>query len=295
MENKNKRSLIAVLIVVLIGAGVAFAGSQGGKTVNEFPIFALGVAIAFTLQWIAFIPAYLNKTEKFYDLTGSITYITVTITAVLFSQPADARSYLLLTIITIWAVRLGSFLFSRIHTAGEDRRFREIKQSFGRFLMAWTLQGLWVTFSLAAALAAITSEKRLDLGIFAMVGFIVWLIGFGIEVIADRQKSKFRANPKSKDKFINTGLWSWSRHPNYFGEIVLWIGVAIIALPILQGWQWATLISPIFIFILLTRISGVPMLEVRADKKWGGQTDYENYKARTSVLIPLPPSAPEGE
>ena len=155
MNKAEKQSLTAVPIVILIGAGVAFAGSQGGKEINGFPIFALSVTIAFAFQWIAFIPAYINKTEKFYDLTGSITYVTVTITAVLLSQPADARSYLFLAIIVIWAVRLGSFLFSRIHDAGEDRRFREIKKSFGRFLLAWTLQGLWVTFSLAAGFPSI--------------------------------------------------------------------------------------------------------------------------------------------
>jgi steroid 5-alpha reductase family enzyme len=157
-------------------------------------------------------------------------------------------------------------------------------------LLTWTLQGLWVTFSTAAALAAITTEARVELGIFALVGFVVWLLGFGIEVIADQQKSKFKAGHENANKFINTGLWSWSRHPNYFGEIVLWIGVAIIALPVLSGWQYLTLISPVFIYLLLTRISGIPMLEKRADEKWGGESEYEGYKARTSVLIPLPPS-----
>jgi steroid 5-alpha reductase family enzyme len=158
-------------------------------------------------------------------------------------------------------------------------------------LLAWTLQGLWVSITIAAALAAITSITRLDLGVFALVGFLVWLFGFGIEVLADRQKSMFRADPKNADKFINVGLWSWSRHPNYFGEIILWVGVAIIAIPILSGWQWLTLISPIFVIILLTRISGVPMLEARAKEKWGGQDEYEDYKARTSSLILKPPSA----
>lgn len=289
MSPETKRSVAAIVIVLLIAAGLAFAGSQGGVSVNGFPLFALCVALAFIIQWLAFIPAYIFRTEKFYDLTGGITYLTVITVALLLSTNIDNRSLLLTGIIAIWAIRLASFLFMRIRAAGEDRRFREIKQSFARFLLTWTLQGLWVAFSLAAALAAITSTLRKELDIFAVVGFLVWLFGFAFEVIADSQKSAFNANAANKGRFIHTGLWAWSRHPNYFGEIVLWIGVAIIALPILQGWQWATLISPIFIILLLTRISGVPLLEKRADEKWGGQPDYEAYKAGTSVLIPMPP------
>ena len=290
MNKEDRSSIIAIVIVLLVAAGLALAGSQGGHKVSGFPVYALCVALAFVIQWIAFIPAWLNRTEKFYDLTGSITYITVTATAVLLSPPADLRSWLLAGLIGVWAIRLGSFLFLRIRSAGEDRRFREIKKSFFRFLMTWTLQGLWVSFSLAAGLAAITSTLRLDLELFAVTGAIVWLTGFLIEVIADRQKSDFNAKPENKGKFIQSGLWSWSRHPNYFGEIVLWIGIAIIALPILRGWQWVTLVSPIFVILLLTRISGIPMLEKRADEKWGGQAEYEAYKAGTSVLIPTPPS-----
>lgn len=289
MNAVTKRSLIGIIIVLLIAAGLAFAGSQGGVTINGFPLYALCVMLAFVIQWVAFIPAYLNQTESFFDLTGGLTYIIVIVTAVALSGEVDARSYLLLGIIMGWAIRLASFLFMRIRAAGEDRRFREIKPSFPRFLLTWTIQGLWVSFSVAAGLAAITSTVRVGLDAFAVVGFIVWLIGFGIEVTADRQKSAFNSMPANKGKFINTGLWSWSRHPNYFGEIVLWIGVAIIALPVLRGWQWATLISPIFIILLLTRLSGVPLLEKRADEKWGGQPDYEAYKAGTSVLVPMPP------
>ena len=290
MNKENTRSIIAVVIVVLIAAGLAFAGSQGGYKIASFPIYALCIAVAFIIQWIVFIPSYLNRTEKFYDITGSLTYLTVLVIAVILTPTVDARSYLLFGLSAVWAVRLGSFLFLRIRAAGEDRRFREIKQSFGRFLLAWTLQGLWISFSLAAALAAITSTLRLDLDLFAILGAFIWLTGFLIEVIADRQKSSFNAKPENKGKFISTGLWSWSRHPNYFGEIVLWIGIAVIALPILRGWQWVTLISPIFTFILLTRISGIPMLETRADEKWGGQPNYEAYKSGTSILIPMPPS-----
>lgn len=290
MDKADQRAFIAIPIVLLIAAGIATAGSQGGYRVLSLPLFTLCVGLAFIIQWVAFIPAYLYRTEKFYDLTGSITYITVALVAVSLGPSFDGRALLLVGIVSVWAIRLGTFLFRRIQAAGEDRRFREIKQSLPRFLLAWTTQGLWVVFSLAAALAAITSETKVELGIYALVGFVVWLVGFGIEVIADWQKSRFKANPSNAGKFINTGLWSWSRHPNYFGEIVLWIGVAIISLPVLGGWQWLTLISPVFIYILLTQVSGVPMLEKRANEKWGGQDEYETYKARTSTLIPRPPS-----
>jgi steroid 5-alpha reductase family enzyme len=291
MQNEERMAIVAIPIILIVAAGLAFAGSQGGYVVSGIPLFALCVALAFVVQWAAFIPAFVWQTETFYDLTGSITYISVVVVAVLLSPVPDARAYLLLALVVVWAIRLGSFLFRRIRAEGFDRRFNDIKPSFARFLMAWTLQGLWVCFSLAAALAAITSETRSEPGIFALVGFLVWLVGFGIEVIADRQKSQFRAAPENAGKFINVGLWSWSRHPNYFGEIVLWTGVTIIALPALRGWQWVTLISPVFITLLLTRISGVPLLEARADERWGGQADYEEYKARTSVLIPMPPAS----
>ena len=289
MNKAEKTALGALPIIILIGVGLALAGSQGGTAFAGIPVFAIAVALAFVINWIAFIPAYLQQTEKFFDLLGGISFISVVIVAVILSPIVDARSLLLLGMVVIWALRLSLFLYKRVHAAGEDRRFREIKVSFPRFLLTWTLQGIWVSFSLAAALAVITSETRLYLGIFALIGFLVWGFGFGFEVISDSQKSKFKDDPANKGKFINTGLWSWSRHPNYFGEIVLWIGVAIVALPILQGWQWVSMISPIFITLLLTKISGIPMLEKRADEKWGGQKDYETYKASTSILIPRPP------
>jgi steroid 5-alpha reductase family enzyme len=291
MDKQQQRALVALPIVLVIAIVLAFAGSQKSAEVSGIPLFALCIGLAFLIQWVAFIPAFINQTETFYDLTGSFTYVTLVTVAVLLTPETDARSVLLLALVAVWAVRLGSFLFRRIRRAGSDERFDNIKPSFTRFLLAWTLQGLWVSFTLAAALAAITSKTKQELGILAVIGLLVWLLGFGIEVLADWQKSRFRADPENTGKFINTGLWSWSRHPNYFGEIVLWIGVAIIALPVLAGWQLLTLISPVFVTILLTRISGVPLLEARADEKWGGQADYEDYKTRTPVLIPRPPSA----
>lgn len=273
-------------ISILIGLLVAIAGSQGGSRAAGLPVFALSVGLAFLIQWLVFIPAYWRQTEKFFDLTGSLTYITVSTLALLWSTGVDGRAILMWALVVVWAARLGTFLFSRIKKAGKDDRFDEIKPSLIRFLNVWTIQGLWVTFTMAAALVTITTANRKELDLFALIGILVWVFGFAMEVMADNQKSRFNANPDNKGKFIQSGLWSRSRHPNYFGEIVLWIGMTIIALPVLRGWQWVALISPVFVTLLLTRVSGIPLNEKKADQKWGGQADYEAYKKRTPVLIP---------
>jgi len=286
MSSENGKTIAGIGLALALGAAFAWAGSDGGVSFAGIPVFAMGALIAFLIQWIAFIPAMLKRTEMFFDLVGSVTYISVTLLALSLVPQADARSCLLAIMVCIWAGRLGSFLFARIHKAGSDQRFDNLKTSFVRFFGAWTLQGLWVTFTLAAALAGITSAKREPIGILAIVGVSIWLAGFLFEAVADHQKSTFKKNPDNREKFIKSGLWSISRHPNYFGEIILWIGVSIVAIPVLQGWQWATLSSPFFVALLLIRVSGIPLLEKKADEKWGGQADYESYKQNTAVLVP---------
>ena len=288
MTRQDRISLAVTLVVVAIGALVAIAGSQGGATVGGLPAFALAVAAAFVIQWLVYLHAWAKRTEKYFDLTGSLTYITITVLLVVLTPGVDARGFLLAALVVIWAARLGTFLFRRISRAGKDDRFDELKKSFFRFLNVWTIQGLWVTFTAAAAWVGITSSQRVAFDWLAVVGLVLWAVGFAFEVVADLQKSRFKADPANEGRFINTGLWSKSRHPNYFGEIVLWIGVALIALPTFQGWQWIAIISPLFVTLLLTRVSGVPMLEKKADGKWGGQADYEEYKRTTPVLIPRP-------
>ncbi len=289
MKKENLTTLIAIAIVVLIAAGLAWAGSQGGLKAAGLPVFAISIALAFLIQWLAFIPAFLFQTEKFFDLTGSLTYISVTLIALLLSGGNDARSLLLAGMVVVWAARLGSFLFTRIHKSGKDSRFDAIKPSFGRFLQTRTMQALWVSFTLAAALAAITAQIKVSLDGFAVIGLLVWAFGLGMEALADHQKNVFRRDPKNKDAFIQSGLWSWSRHPNYFGEITLWVGVALVAFPVLYGWQLLTLVSPLFVAFLLMKVSGIPLLEKRAEEKWGANVDYRAYKSRTSFLFPLPP------
>jgi steroid 5-alpha reductase family enzyme len=289
-DKKSIQSLAATAIAVAVGALVAWAGSDGGDRVGGVPVFALCAALAFAINWVAFIPAALARTEHYYDLVGGVTYISVTVAAVLLSSELDLRATLVAVMVMVLAVRLATFLFLRISKAGKDGRFDEIKTRPLSFLMAWTVQGLWVILTAAAALAIITGGAREPLGAVGIAGVAVWAVGMLIEVVADRQKSAFKRDPANAGRFIDVGLWAWSRHPNYFGEITLWTGVAIVAAPVLSGWQWATLISPVFVAFLLIKVSGIPLLERRADERWGGQDDYEAYKRRTPALVPRPPS-----
>ena len=289
-KRNDSKTAVAILIAIVVGALISWAGSDAGDRFGALPVFALCGALAFAVNWVAFIPAALARTERYYDLVGGITYITVTLAAVLLSGPLDLRATLVAAMVMAWSLRLATFLFLRISKSGSDSRFDEIKQQPLQFFMAWTLQGLWVLLTAAAALAVITGGTRVPLGIAGSIGIAVWVAGILIEIVADRQKSRFKDDPDNEGKFIDVGLWAWSRHPNYFGEIVLWTGVAIVAMPVLQGWQWATLISPVFVAFLLIKVSGIPMLEEKADQRWGGNADYEDYKRRTPVLTPKPPA-----
>lgn len=278
-----------IVLILILGMAMSWAGSQGGVDVFGTPLFALCAAFAFLLNWVVFIPSYAFQVEHYFDLTGSLTYLTIVVCALFLSPIFDIRALLLSGMIAIWAVRLGTFLFRRIKRSGGDGRFDSLKTSFWRFLMTWTLQALWVLFTAACALAAMTSAQKVPLGGWALLGAIVFVSGFVIEVLADWQKTVFRSNPSNRDRFIQSGLWAWSRHPNYFGEILLWVGVALVAFPALSGWQYATLVSPFFVFILLSRVSGVPLLEARGKKKWGDEPEYQDYLQRTSPLFLRPP------
>ena len=285
----KKITIPSIFISILLAGLVAIGIDQGSVNISGVSLIYFCCAFIFLAQWLVFIPSYIFETEHYFDLTGSLTYVSVTLLAILFTVDISLRDILLALFVWIWAFRLGSFLFIRVKKAGSDGRFDLMKKDFWWFLMTWTIQGLWVFLTLAMALAAITSESKMAIDIFAVIGTLMWIFGFSIEVIADQQKTNFKDDPANKDSFITVGLWSWSRHPNYFGEMVLWIGIAVIAFPVLIGWQLVALISPIFVIFLLTRISGITMLESRGYKKWKDDPAYIDYLERTSVLVPFPP------
>tara|TARA_B100000941_G_C28433446_1_gene515560 strand:+ start:160 stop:1014 length:855 start_codon:yes stop_codon:yes gene_type:complete len=281
MREKAKSSIINIIIsIAVIFATLGFAELSGSELVVKTAWYVL------VIHWLAFIPALIFKTEKFYDLTGSICYAFSAIYVYLQSYGMFlSLSFFISLAILIWTLRLGSFLLKRVMDAGEDKRFRTIKTNPTQFFMTFNLSALWVVICSLCALTAVSNGVLEVKPIFYM-GLLVFIIGFLIEVIADNQKTAFRAVPENANSFITTGLWSVSRHPNYFGEVTLWLGIAMMSLPYLEGVQYWTLISPIFSFVLIYFVSGVRMLEARANVKWGENKEYLDYVKKTPIFFP---------
>lgn len=272
----------------ILFAAIALSFTMTIAYLAKSDIVMQAVMLAFLIQWVAYIPAYIFQTEKFYDLTGSLSYLTV-IWFVFFSSNnlsgLNIQNLIVVTLISIWAIRLGTFLFGRIHKDGEDKRFRTIKTSASQFFMTWTLQGMWVSICTMCAITAISSSQGIIANALFYLGLAFFIVGFAIEVVSDQQKSAFRAVPENKEKFITSGLWSKSQHPNYFGEILLWSAIALLSISSLNGTQYLTLISPIFTYVLLVYISGVRMLDDMGNKKWGHLEEYKEYKRNTPTLF----------
>ena len=269
---------------------LAVTVSENTLAINGTSLIIKAMCISFVIHGVLFIPSYVFQTEKFYDLTGSVTYITI-ISYVIYeiyqvSESLDPRILVIAACIMVWTIRLGGFLFWRVLKDGEDKRFRSILPSFTQLLMTWALSAAWVFIQSLSALVAITAVTQVEFGILGYVGLSLWVFGFIFEVIADHQKTKFKANPDNEGRFINEGLWKKSRHPNYFGEIVLWVGVSIMSVASMTGLQYVSLISPLFSFLLIYYVSGVRMLEARSDKKWGSSKDYQEYKNNVPIFVP---------
>ena len=291
-----KISLLGSAVSIILGFLVAYIVGQNSVDFLGFPLLIFCFLYSYVVHWIFFIHAYIFQTEHYFDATGSFTYISLSIILILNSifsssfEGLNPYTYLIGIMVILWSLRLGMFLFKRVKDVGQDIRFVEMKKDFFWFFMTWTLSGLWVFLTYVAGLSAMTSINLIENMsfyhfIFMLTGFLLWVVGFVIEILADNQKKIFRENPSNKGKFISSGLWAWSRHPNYFGEIILWLGIAIIAFPSMEGGEFLGLISPLFVYVLLTKISGIPMLEKSSDNKWGLEEDYIKYKKTTPILF----------
>ncbi len=285
MSRQFKNILTILFFLICIGV-INTAGQNIELEIRGVNAFTFTLIVAVLLQVIFFIPSFLLKTEKYYDLVGSLTYVTTVSLAYFSVETKTMIDSIIYFYVMVWALRLGIYLFRRVRNDGKDVRFEKAKRHFFWFLQYWMGQALWVSLTACAAIIAILSPEEDTLPVLAMVGMALWLSGFTIESLSDYQKRVFRKENNPSKAFIHTGLWARSRHPNYFGEIMLWTGIAVIALNTLTGIEYITLVSPVFVYILLTRMSGVNLLERIADERYGHLEEYQRYKRNTPVLVP---------
>ena len=284
--SRQVKNIINITVFFICIALINIAGQNIELEIIGVNAFTFILIVAVLVQVIFFIPSFLLKTEKYYDLVGSLTYITTVSFAYFAVEDKTIIDSIIYFYVMIWASRLGIYLFRRVQKDGKDVRFEQAKRHFFWFLQYWMGQALWVCLTACAAIIAILSPEDDSLPVLAMVGMALWLTGFTIESVSDYQKRAFRRENNPSQTFIHTGLWARSRHPNYFGEITLWIGIAVIALNTLTGVEYITLISPVFVYVLLTRMSGINLLEPIADERYGDLEEYQRYKRNTPVLIP---------
>ena len=292
--NSTRQDLRLTSIVVTTAFVIVFlvvrAVENNSIMLNGYSAVMYCAVMCIGMQWLAWIPASIGKTERFYDLAGGLTYLTVvgfSLWAGAQSEPPSLRELIISVLVVIWSLRLSFFLYFRIHRTGKDGRFDQLKTSPIRFLVPWTLQGLWVFLTMIVVIVINSqADSAPPLGVWDAVGLFVWVLGFGIETIADQQKTVFNTEPTNRGKWIESGLWSYSRHPNYLGEILLWTGIAFFGISCFTGLERVAWISPIFIYILLTKVSGTPILDKRALEKWGDDPLYQKYRENTPALIP---------
>jgi steroid 5-alpha reductase family enzyme len=284
-------TIVVTSVFIIVFLMVSAVGNNS-VVLNEYSAVLYCAAICIGIQWVAWIPASIGKTERFYDLTGGLTYLTVvgfSLWAGSQSEPPSLRELIVSLLVVIWSLRLSFFLYLRIHRTGKDGRFDQLKTSPIRFLVPWTLQGLWVFLTMIVVIVINSqADSAPALGIWDGIGLSIWILGFGIETIADNQKKAFNTEPNNQGKWIDSGLWSYSRHPNYLGEILLWTGIAFFGISCFTGLERVAWISPIFIYLLLTKVSGTPILDKRALEKWGNDPEYQKYRDNTPALIPRP-------
>eukprot|EP00927_Polykrikos_kofoidii_P054504 TRINITY_DN48916_c0_g1_i1.p1 TRINITY_DN48916_c0_g1~~TRINITY_DN48916_c0_g1_i1.p1 ORF type:complete len:441 (-),score=56.02 TRINITY_DN48916_c0_g1_i1:69-1295(-) len=252
--------------------------------------------LAFGIQYAFFLThAWPQRSERLYDISGALTHLSVVVAALVASPTRSPRQIVAGVMAVVWCTRLGSFLFTRILRDAKDERFTDLKRNFWKFSIAWSLQVAWV-FILELPVMVVNSQPVQPLTTFLdFAGWFLWFIGFIIEATADGQKFEFRSSPENKGRFISSGLWRYSRHPNYFGEILMWVGLCTSCFSGHTGaQQWLVWLSPAFNALLLLRVSGVPMLEAAGEARWGTEASYRQYMDNTSCVIPWFP-APELE
>ncbi len=242
----------------------------------EFLLLSIAINLVF------FLFAYFLQTDKVTDFTYSLTFIILSFIGYVDSDKTWVDLTLLLLIV-IWALRLGSYLFLRIHAMGRDKRFDAFRHKWLSFLGFWIVQAVSVWIILLPYIAGVDVPEKVVSPVF-ILGCALAFGGFLLEAVADYQKYVFkRSNP---DGFMSTGVWKRIRHPNYTGEILFWTGLFVALLPFFSGWQYFTVVSPLWICFLLIRFSGIPLLRKKWDEKYGNDPAFQQYLQRSYSLFP---------
>ncbi|KAK3228277.1 hypothetical protein Dsin_008139 [Dipteronia sinensis] len=258
-------------------------------TVLDSHFLALTAIVTVGYQLFFFIITALLKFDKVTDFAGSTNFIIIAVLTLVLKGTWHFRQVVLTLLVVIWGLRLALFLLMRILNWGEDRRLDEMRSNLGKLAIFWTFQAVWVwTVSLPVTVVN-ASDRDPSLHAADIIGWIMWSVGMSVEATADQQKLIFKNSPENRGKWCNVGLWNYTRHPNYFGEIFLWWGIFVASAPVLKGAEWLVILGPVFLTLLLLFVSGIPLLEESADKKFGNVAAYRVYKKTTSPLIPLPP------
>ena len=248
----------------------------------------LSFLISLAVNAAFFAVAAIRRTDVVTDLSYSLSFALLAI-VLPFLGAGDPVQLTASLLVLVWAVRLGGYLFRRIRRIKVDHRFDEMRDKPLRFARFWLLQAMSVAVIMLPVSYLLGRDEAPGFGLWALAGAAIWLIGLASEAVADAQKSAFKAKDENRGRFITSGLWRYSRHPNYFGEMLVWWGLFVFTVPFLDGAAFAVVIGPVFITLLLLFVSGIPLLERSAEAKYGHDPSYREYRRRTSILVPLPP------
>jgi steroid 5-alpha reductase family enzyme len=247
-------------------------------------LWTLGAALA--VQAVFFIFAAAFKTDKVTDLSYGLSFVILAVALLIEARGGTVPQLVLSLMVVLWGARLAAYLLYRIVRMKRDPRFDGVRERFWAFAKFWLLQGVavWVIM-----LPVTLWFVRPGPGSWRMVaGFLVWLAGLVIESTADLQKFREKSRPGGASRWVSRGLWRYSRHPNYFGELLCWWGVFVFVAGDLSGWSWLGVAGPLAITALLLFVTGIPTLEASARRKWGTDPGYAEYRRRTRLLVPLP-------
>ena len=254
---------------------------------------AICAIVTIVMQFSFFLVACTCKFDKVTDFAGGTNFVVLAVLTMVLAGTYHWRQILVTVFVIIWGLRLSGYLLYRIIKIGEDKRFDDKRSDPLKFAIFWIFQAVWV-FTVSLPVIFVNAPDSATYGTFTamdIIGSGMFLLGLLTETFSDQQKFAFRNDPTNSGKWCDVGLWSISRHPNYFGEICLWIGVFIVSTSVCgTGIKWVGILSPLFTSSILLFFSGMPLLEKTSDERHRLKPEYQTYKNRTSPLIPLPKS-----